>query len=48
MTKGCAALVLAKGDAFSASAKALASARVLFIFQLVPIHGVFINCIPSS
>ena len=42
------AATLAKGDAFSASAKARASPRVLFIFQLVPIHGVFISCIPSS
>jgi hypothetical protein len=35
--------VFAKGDALSASAKARASPLVLFIFQLVPIHGVFIN-----
>ena len=48
MTKGCALPVCAKGDAFSASAKARASLRVLFIFQLVPIHGVFISCILTS
>ena len=32
-----------KASPFAITAKALASARVLFIFQLVPIHGVFIG-----
>jgi len=40
MTKGRAASVAATGEAASASAKARACGRVLFIFQLVPIQGV--------
>ena len=43
MTKGFAASVCAAEDAARASAKSRASARVLFIFQLVPIQGVFLG-----
>ena len=40
MTNGCARFVFATGEACNTSAKRRASARILFIFQLVPIQGI--------
>ena len=40
MTKGCAEVICETCELRSALAKACASVRTLFIFQLVPIHGI--------